>query len=262
MKKWNPLNMEVRTMVISHVLRLEETSSTAIKAMLRMFNKKSKTLGNQSSALSFKSKMDLLYDLEELDDKTYKHSIKMMEIRNQFAHNADAVSFESLDGINPEINKYLLNNAPKKVDESLSREQQLRTVFKDLFVICAGRLMTIEQEYVEGMEKEMRRFINDKVVTNIDEIWKNAQVNYRKNVRFLGLPIKIMDHSSGIDDFYTDFKMALHQYSLDELKKLDGNIAQVFKQKKTIDEIVAELEKDAAKDQERLSDEKQAGEGG
>ncbi|HOH23426.1 MAG TPA: hypothetical protein PLH70_07995 [Bacteroidales bacterium] len=107
MKKWELLNMELRSWDIGQALRLEQTSNNLMRAILRMCKENPKILGNQSSALSFKSKNDLLCDIEEIDSTEYSHLLKMMEIRNQFSHNPNAISFESLDEINPQINKYL-----------------------------------------------------------------------------------------------------------------------------------------------------------
>ncbi len=162
--------MELRSWVISHVLRLEQTSSSAIRAILRMFNKDSKTIGNKSSALSFKSKVDLLHYLEELEKSEYTHLLKLMEIRNQFAHNPNAVSFEEFDNINPEINKYLLKHESDEADKELSKEVRLRTVFSELFQKAVGKLIVIEIEYTQGIHKEMRKHINDRIVENLDEI--------------------------------------------------------------------------------------------
>jgi hypothetical protein len=100
MQQWKPLNMKLRSSVIGQVLRLEQTSSSALKAILRLFKEQSKTLGNTSSALSFKSKIDLLLDLEEISKTEYSHLLKLMEIRNQFAHNPNAISFISFQTIN------------------------------------------------------------------------------------------------------------------------------------------------------------------
>ena len=92
MEELKSLNMELRSFVIGNVLRLEQTSTDALRAILRMFNENSKTLGNQSSAFSFKTKIDLLCDLGELEKTHYSHLLKLMEIRNQFAHNIKASS--------------------------------------------------------------------------------------------------------------------------------------------------------------------------
>lgn len=96
MKKWESLNMELRNWVIAHALRLEQASSDALCEILRVYDHDSRTLGNQSKyALSFKTKIDLLYDLGEIDKPMYPHLIKLMEIRNQFAHNPTVISFVS-----------------------------------------------------------------------------------------------------------------------------------------------------------------------
>lgn len=164
MEKWEPLNMELRSWVISQVLRLEQTSSSLMRAILRMFKENPKTLGNQSSALSFKSKIDLLYDLEEIDKTEYKHLLKMMEIRNQFAHNPNAISFESLDQINPQINKYLENQEIEGIDKQGTREDKLKLIFSEIFKRCAGKLLVTEIEYTRGLEKDIRKHINDRVI--------------------------------------------------------------------------------------------------
>ncbi len=65
--------------------------------LLQLFSIKKETpntLGHKSSAISFKTKIDFLYDLERIDKNTYTDLITLMEIRNQFMHNLDADTFE------------------------------------------------------------------------------------------------------------------------------------------------------------------------
>ena len=190
MEKWKPLNMELRSWVISHVLRLEQTSSSLFRIILRMFKKDSKTLGNTSSALSFKSKIDLLYDLEEIDTTVYNHLIKLMEIRNQFAHNSNAISFEELDNINKNINTYLEKFIPFEIDKEVDRETKLKAAFSNLFQLSAGSLLVLEIEYNKGIEKDIIKHINYQVVENIDTIWQNALGKNKENP--ISTPIKYM----------------------------------------------------------------------
>lgn len=82
MEKWKPLNMEIRSWAISRVLGSEQASSSALKAIFRMFKHDPKTLGNKSSVLSLKAKIDLLHDLEEINKVEYNHFQKLMEVRN------------------------------------------------------------------------------------------------------------------------------------------------------------------------------------
>ncbi len=242
MEKWEPLNMELRSWVISQVLRLEQTSSSLMRAILRMFKENPKTLGNQSSALSFKSKIDLLYDLEEIDKTEYKHLLKMMEIRNQFAHNPNAISFESLDQINPQINKYLENQEIEGIDKQGTREDKLKLIFSEIFKRCAGKLLVTEIEYTRGLEKDIRKHINDRVIENLERIWKKAIQKHLTSE--LATPSLFFMNSieKQIESFYLDFRIAMGEFTESELKKIEGNnLFQVFKQKETTEETLAKM---------------------
>jgi hypothetical protein len=234
MEKWQPLNMKLRSWAISHVLRLEQTSSSALRAILRMFKSDSKTLGNQSSALPFKSKIDLLFDLEEITKTEYSHLLKLMEIRNQFAHNPNATSFSELDKINPDISKYLLKHCPADIEEELDLEKKLKSIFVELFKQTACKLLSIEIEYTSGIHKEMRRFINDKIVENIDHIWTTAiERNKERKSRIPRLYLLGYDENE-VEEFYSDFRISLNEFSLKELKEIEGKEATILKQKEGI----------------------------
>lgn len=240
--------MELRSWVISQVLRLEQTSSSLMRAILRMFKENPKTLGNQSSALSFKSKIDLLYDIEEIDSTEYNHLLKMMEIRNQFAHNPNAVSFESLDEINPQINKYLEKFQFDGIEKYENREEKLKFIFSEIFKRCAGKLLVTEIEYTKGLEKDIRKHINDAVVESLDEIWANAVKRHltgdlsTPSLFFMNSPEK------QIENFYLDFRIAMSEFSQSELSKIEGdNLKKVFKPKVTTEEAIQKLQKNKNK---------------
>lgn len=235
MSKWNPLNMQLRSFVISHALRLEQSSTSAVKCILRMFNENSKTLGNKSSALSLKSKMDLLYDLEEISKDEYNHSLKIMEIRNQFAHNPDAISFESLDSINPNINKYLLRFEDEKSKKIEQREEKLKSIFSHLFMVVAGSVMVVDMEYSKGMELQLRRHMNDLVLENIDEIWdrvkKKNKIDSEEDIAssIFGFNPHSPDH------LYSELRIEMIKFAQEESKKIeDKKLEDVFKAKKRI----------------------------
>ena len=57
--------------------------------LLEIKEEESYTLGNKSSALSLKTKTDLLIDLGALNKEEQKKIIYFFEIRNQFIHNID-----------------------------------------------------------------------------------------------------------------------------------------------------------------------------
>lgn len=242
MEEWKPLNMELRSWVIGQVLRLEQASSTAIKAILRVFADNSKTLGNQSSALSFKSKIDLLFDLEEITKKEYSHLLKLMEIRNQFAHNPYVSSFEDLDLFNREINKYLTKHAPLETGADVDRENKLKASFLEIFKISVGKLLIIGLEYQNGIEKELRKHINNEVVKNIDQIWKQAlQKNKEKKNSAISL-LSTGENNTDLNSFYFDFRVAMSQFAEQEIDKLGlSQIKDVLKPKKTLEESLVEI---------------------
>lgn len=249
MEKWAPLNMELRSLVISQVLRLEQTTSKLLKTIFRIFEKDTKTLGNKSSALSFKTKIDLLYDLEEIDKTEYSHLLKIMEIRNQFAHNHNANSFESLDQINDQINKYLLRFEPEEIPKELTREEKLKYIFNDLFKTLAGKLMICQVEYIGGMQDEVKSLINTNIVDNIETIWQKAIDKNKEGKIKEPFNVFMNGSESEIDKFYYDFRVAMSEYALEELEKQEkGEVKKIFKRKSTIS-IMADRMLDKAEDE-------------
>ncbi len=241
MEKWTSLNMELRSFVISRVLRLEQTSNSLMRTILRLFKNDLKTLGDKSSALSFKSKIDLLYDLEEIDKTDYSHLIKLMEIRNQFAHNHNAVTFESLDEINPEINKYLTRYQDSQLDKKLPREEKLKVTFNKLFEKVCGRLLTIEMEYLDGVQEEYKTHINNKALENIDKIWNSAyQMNVERTAEE-GLAIIPTSFQDDLEFFKLAFKVKLSEFTLNELGKIKNNEKEVFRKKVPVEETLKRL---------------------
>lgn len=230
MSKWKPLNMKLRSHVISQVLRLEQTSSDALKAILRMFKSDSRTFGNKSSALSFKSKIDLLVDLEEITPEETIHFQKLMEIRNQFAHNPNANSFSAFQTINSEVYKHLLKNCPEKFKEDAKIEAKLKGAFDELFMQMTGKLLSIEIEYKNGIRTEMNKHFNDLVVENIDDIWSKAvQKNHEKII----LPI----YCNNVDEtanMLNEMKLSISEFKLNEMNKIEGKETSILKQKEAL----------------------------
>ena len=192
MEKWTSLNMELRSFVISRVLRLEQTSSSLMKTILRLFKDDLKTLGNKSSALSFKSKIDLLYDLEE----------------------------------------------------NLPREEKLKITFNKLFEIVCGRLLTIEMEYLDGVQEEYKSHINNKALENLDEIWESAyQMNLEKTAE-KGLAIIPTSFQDDLEFFKLAFNVKLSEFTLSELEKTTNNKKEVFRKKLPVEEKLRRLKEE------------------
>jgi predicted nucleic acid-binding Zn ribbon protein len=91
--KENNINLELRKEILERALVLESEINQLLLIFLSINKDNSKTLSNRSSSLSFKNKIDLLYDLENINKQEHETLILFMEIRNKFIHNIKCSTF-------------------------------------------------------------------------------------------------------------------------------------------------------------------------
>jgi hypothetical protein len=175
-------NKPLRAHVLICSVREEEAASEAIKSLLRLVKPESKTLDNKSSSLSFKNKIDLLYDIDDLNKEEYTSLIKFMEIRNQFIHNPNCNSFQDLEKEAPELPKYLSTQFKNETED---KEKSYLESFRELFMRTLGKLLVLNLEYRKGFTNEMIRYIDAKALENFDsilatanELWKEQKEKY------------------------------------------------------------------------------------
>jgi len=87
------MNKEILITVIERALVIEDMLSQIFRTLLEIEKPNSKTLSHKTSALSFMTKVDLLFDLERIDLDSYNLLKMFGEIRNQFMHNIDSDTF-------------------------------------------------------------------------------------------------------------------------------------------------------------------------
>lgn len=128
----NQYASRVRNKIVSSSLKLEKLVTLLLVDLLDIDANTSATLGNKSSSLSFKSKVELLIDIGVLEQKPKNKFLKLMEIRNQFAHNISVNSFtscfEQIDGIVP----FLKKNYPNAKGDKQSTESLFEKLFEEL----------------------------------------------------------------------------------------------------------------------------------
>lgn len=104
------MGSNTRCIVIELAVNLERSISVFLVYMLDITLENSKTLGNKSTALSFKTKVDLLTDMSIIDKEYATKLEHFAMIRNQFAHNADATDFTKcfsyIDGLDNKMKKW------------------------------------------------------------------------------------------------------------------------------------------------------------
>jgi len=165
-------------MVLICSIRAEEAASDALRNLLRTVKGDSKTLGNKSSSLSFKNKIDLLYDIEDLNKDEYSSCLRFMEIRNQFIHNPSCNSFKDLENEAPDLSGFLKTKLPSSQTDG---EENYQESFTQLWIRVMGKILTLKLEYRKGSTDEMLRYVNAKTMNNFDDIFKSACAKWKES---------------------------------------------------------------------------------
>jgi hypothetical protein len=240
MVKWKNLNLNLRAKILQSSLRLEQSTSEIVLAVLRITKDKTKTLGNSSSNLSFKNKVDLIHDLGDLEDNIYKGLVKAMEIRNQFAHNPNCYSFIELKEINSDCTSYLAKNFE---NDEKDEETNLLKSYNLLYQMVQARLLILEAEYKAGVKVDFLKYVDHAVVKNIDNLFAEAmditmkQINKPHPDGFAKIGLGECNYRETLGLFKNNFMLCKHTYAS---KIYDGlQIEDAFKRKVTIEELMA-----------------------
>jgi hypothetical protein len=241
MSKWEDLNIKFRTEVLTHSLRLEQSASNILKAILRILKEKTKTLGNKSTSLSFKNKVDILHDLDELSKEEYDDLIRFMEIRNQIIHNYECNSFLKLNETNPDLCNFLKKKFPNSEPD---QESSLRKSYNELYVVCQGGLLILEKEYVSGLKVDLEKYVAFQVEKRFDELIERTKHNMRKASYRISIlsPFLFDNPDNHIKDFVLALKIEKSKMASEILDDLDENMIKAFRNKVTIDELIKEIE--------------------
>ena len=131
----NDINLKLRSEILNFALILEIDVNSLLLGLLSIEKPQRKAIVNKSGNLSFKNKIDLLFDLDILNSEEYKKLLLSMEFRNQFLHNIDCSSFEvavKLLGTDKERKLLKFDNA----DENQDMEFRYKCAFRNLFREC------------------------------------------------------------------------------------------------------------------------------
>jgi hypothetical protein len=90
------MNIKLKSQVLKASIEIETKLSELLLELLDIIKDTPKTLVKTGSALTFKSKADLLLDIYKIDQELYTDLILFTEIRNQFIHINETNSFETV----------------------------------------------------------------------------------------------------------------------------------------------------------------------
>lgn len=220
-------------------IREEETAAVAVRYLLRTVKPHSKTLGSNSSSLSFKNKIDLLYDIGDLDLEDYNNLIKFMEIRNQLIHNPYCNSFTDLAKEAPKTTNFLKNKFHNAIPTD---EESYVQSFKDLFISTFAKLLRLKMEYRKGYTEELNRFINAKALDNFSKIYNAAMQSWKETQ-----PLNQLEFANS-EKVIKEFERHLNYELLEEkIKIADAIIADEINEKNVFQrriELISDLKKE------------------
>ena len=126
------INIEVRSEILEYSLIIEGAINSLLLTYLGVTGKSNTKLFGNKAGISFKSKIDLLYDIDVLSKKEHSDLELQMIFRNKFIHMLECNSFlfvlNQLDsGIKNKFKSHM--NDPTKIDNEDSCKESYRNIY-------------------------------------------------------------------------------------------------------------------------------------
>jgi hypothetical protein len=192
-------NIELRKNILSYALTIEHLVNELILMYLAILNKSTRSFGNRSGSLSFKSKIDLLYDIEVLTKQEHADLELLMVFRNQFLHNLSCNSFSvAVTLFDRGIEKRLLSFSKDGTDSD--DESRYSSAYGELYYHClkiignkiARRKQIISNKsrvLTEPMEHSI--FYIDVLFNFFDELLEKCMPQYSENKDLTNFKIEL-----------------------------------------------------------------------
>lgn len=203
------MNIDLRSKILESSLNIENLLNEILLVLLGVKKEDSNTLGNKGSALSAKSKADILYDLDRLSKEQYKGLILFLEIRNQFIHNIQSESFVivfSQTKLKEKRNNFLkyLDSLPDDFENSdnsikeiylnqsfhqllLNLHTDLLEIFKAIIVEHQEKRESEARYLLSKKNNEISRFLAEVMEETIDELLDTSDKATNKYLKDEGL---------------------------------------------------------------------------
>lgn len=207
------MNMHTRILVLENSLVLEKNVKELVKFFFNIYNESGKTLSNKSGRLSFKSQIDLLFDVDIFNKVEYQKCLLIMEFRNQFMHNIECNTMMEAIKILDNENQFLkycekdkLFPLHKKISKQKAEkeltENELEIAFLTL-VLEVSVLIKTKLFHRLDLFNENKAFIND--------LCHDVIKGYQMHFDFINLILSELKSNGKDDDELTKFKADLKQ---------------------------------------------------
>jgi len=197
----NDLNLPLRTDILDMALNTELTIDLLLLSYLNIENDKRKAITNKSGGISFKNKIDLLFDLEIISKEEHKEFLLLMVFRNQFLHNIDCNSFTyAVDILGKDKEKSLLKFDDVNFNGDLEsryynayRNLYKRTIEVALDKIQKRKKIIEEKVRMLNIQSEQFVYVSDGFFNIIDKVFEICEPKHSDFKGTVELKMKISE---------------------------------------------------------------------
>lgn len=173
-----------RMKVLQIALFFESFLSNIIAALLDIDFESSNTLGNKSSALPLKTKVDLLMDMRSFKNEDKVKFQKFMEIRNQFMHNFHANSYENCIKNIKGSGEWLLKNYKQSydLDLELKYEKSIECLMYDLISTTIELTKKVKEKYEKSAKSEVIEKFFEALKQNLEDVTQQFDEEIKEKI--------------------------------------------------------------------------------
>lgn len=184
------INIEIRSEILNYSLIIEDAVNSLLLAYLGITNKTSTKLFGTKAGISFKNKIDLLYDIDVLTKKEHNDLELQMIFRNKFIHSIECSSFTVIlsqldNGIKNRFKKYISSH------DNITNEKSYKEAYGELYSSNLGIMIEkigLKKQSIEDknlliqllLKKGLR--LTDISFNFIDELLEKLELVFLENI--------------------------------------------------------------------------------
>lgn len=176
-------NENLRLCVIENSIFIDEFISEVIGEILNIDWRNSKSLGFESSALSFNYKIQIIQDIKSVDKSDLTKLTCIANIRNKFAHVSYINTFEDLftkSKVGKEIKSQFINWYFDENGISDIAKSKLELVYRLCFYLLVDNVVDIllkiyENHFYEVGKKEGEKEFKDRLISSLVDYLKSQK---------------------------------------------------------------------------------------
>ena len=177
------INLEKRSKVLEYALLIEEAINTLLQNHLLILDQKVTRNFSGKSGISFKSKVDLLFDIEVLTKEECIQIELLMNFRNKFVHDIKSNSFTHIfvnfdPGIQNRFRKFLNPNVVEENEHEY--EVAYRNLYYETLKILQSKFRIRKEEIINYSNFQSENYdiildLSDESISFLDEIVKEIE---------------------------------------------------------------------------------------